>query len=198
MSFEQTVKLPRERIGVLIGRGGEQKRKLEEMLRVELSVDSESGDVRVRAAGVDFEEVDPFKAIDVVDAIGKGFSPERAVRLLGDGQGLTVVDLREYAGKSKSSMERLRGRVIGEGGKARRLIEELTGASVSVYGHYVAIIGDEGQGKLAREAVEALASGAEHKVVYEMLQRARTKAKLERLKLWEDQPADERSSHIDS
>jgi len=76
-------------------------------------------------------------------------------------------------------------------GKARRVIEELTGAYLSVYGHTVAIIGDIEQVKLAEEAVHMLASGSAHSTVYSMLQRARTQKKLERLKLWEEVPGEE-------
>jgi ribosomal RNA assembly protein len=186
MSFEQMVRVPKERVGVIIGRSGEQKKELEELLKVKLSVDSETGEVMVKAEAADLDEVDPFKALEVIDAIGKGFSPERARRLLKEEQTFTVIDLRESAGRSKSSMERIRGRIIGEGGKARRVIEELTGASISIYGHYVSIISDEAHAKLASDAVAMLAGGSEHRTVYEALQKARTKEKLDRLKLWED------------
>jgi ribosomal RNA assembly protein len=180
------VRVPRERVGVIIGKSGEEKKELEELLKVKLTVDSESGEVLVKADAVDLEEVDPFKAIEVIDAIGKGFSPERAGRLLKEEQTFVVMDLRESTGSSKSSMERIKGRIIGENGKARRVIEELSGTSISVYGHYVAIIGDESHAKLASEAISMLARGSEHRTVYETLQKARTKEKLDRLKLWED------------
>jgi ribosomal RNA assembly protein len=186
MGFEQLVRVPRERVGVIIGRSGEEKKELEELLKVKLSVDSETGDVMVRAESSDLEEVDPFKAIEVIDAIGKGFSPERARKLLKEDQTFTVIDLRETTGRSKSSMERIKGRIIGEGGKARRVIEELTGASISIYGHYVSIICDEAHAKLAGDAIAMLAAGSEHRSVYETLQKARTKEKLDRMKLWED------------
>jgi ribosomal RNA assembly protein len=186
MSFEQIVRVPKERVAVLIGKSGEEKKKLEELLKVKLSVDSETGEVMVKAEAADLEEVDPFKAMEIVDAIGKGFSPERARRILKEGETFTVLDLRESSGKSRSSMERIKGRIIGEQGKARRVIEELTGASISVYGHYVSIISDETHAKLASDAITMLAGGSEHRTVYEVLQKARTKEKLDRLKLWED------------
>ncbi|HVP22375.1 MAG TPA: KH domain-containing protein [Conexivisphaerales archaeon] len=186
MSFEQMVRVPKERVGVIIGRSGEEKKELEETLKVRLDIDSETGDVTIRADAADLEEVDPFKAMEVIDAIGKGFSPERAKRLLKEEQTFTIIDLRETTGRSKSSLERIKGRIIGERGKARRIIEELTGASISVYGHYVSIICDEAHAKLASDAVSMLAGGSEHRTVYEILQKARTKEKLDRLKLWED------------
>lgn len=186
MSFEEIINVPKDRIGALIGKGGRTKKMIEEECKVNLEIDSSSGNVTVKLAG-NLEEANPFKAVEIVNAIARGFSPERAFRLLEDGQTLLVIDLREYAGKSKNSLTRIKGRIIGLGGKARRVIEELSGASISVYGHTVAIIGDMEQVKLAEEAVRMLASGSSHSSVYSVLQRARTRKKLERLKLWEEE-----------
>ncbi len=191
MSFEESLKIPLDRVGVLIGKGGKVKKMIEEECKVSLQIDSKSGDVTVKMTG-SIEEANPFKAVEIVNAIGRGFSPERAFRLLEDGQTLLIIDLREYVGKSRNSLIRIKGRIIGFKGKARRVIEELTGAYISVYGHTVAIIGDVEQVRLAEEAVRLLASGSSHKTVYSMLQRERTKKKLERLKLWEDTSLEEK------
>jgi ribosomal RNA assembly protein len=190
MSFEESIKLSLDRIGALIGKDGSVKKSIEEECKVSIEVDSKTGDVMVRLAG-NLEEANPFKAVEVINAIGRGFSPQRAFRLLEEGQTLSIVDLREYAGKSRNSLIRIKGRIIGLKGKARRVIEELTGAYVSVYGHTVAIIGDIEQVRLAEEAIRMLALGNSHNTVYSMLQRARTKKKLERLKLWEDRTFEE-------
>jgi len=191
LSFEESLKIPLDRVGVLIGKGGKVKKMIEEECKVSLQIDSKSGDVTVKMTG-SIEEANPFKAVEIVNAIGRGFSPERAFRLLEDGQTLLIIDLREYVGKSRNSLIRIKGRIIGFKGKARRVIEELTGAYISVYGHTVAIIGDVEQVRLAEEAVRLLASGSSHKTVYSMLQRERTKKKLERLKLWEDTSLEEK------
>lgn len=191
MSFEESLKIPLDRVGALIGKGGKVKKMIEEECKVSLQIDSKSGDVTVKMTG-SIEEANPFKAVEIVNAIGRGFSPERAFRLLEDGQTLLIIDLREYVGKSRNSLIRIKGRIIGFKGKARRVIEELTGAYISVYGHTVAIIGDVEQVRLAEEAVRLLASGSSHKTVYSMLQRERTKKKLERLKLWEDTSLEEK------
>ncbi len=187
MSFRQLVRVPRDRVAVVIGKEGKTKKRLEDLLGVKITVDGETGDVAVSSnPEVSPIESDPFKAVQIIEAIGRGFSPERSERLL-DGQNyLETIDLRDYVGKSRNALERVRGRIIGLNGKARRVLEELTGAYISVYGHTVACIGTEGQIKLATSAIVELAQGSEHKVVYSALQRERTKAKLERLKLWED------------
>lgn len=185
MSFRQLVRVPIERVAVLIGRKGETKKQLEEACRVSLEIDGESGEVGITSESPG--EGEPLKATSIVEAVGRGFSPHRALRLLDPETALEIVDLRDYAGKSENSLERIRGRIIGLDGKSRRVIEELTRCQLSVYGRTVSIIGEVSEAKLARDAVDMLASGSQHKSVYNMLQKSRTKRKMERMLLWEDQ-----------
>ena len=183
MSFEQVVRIPVERVGAVIGKDGTTKRFLESEMGVQLSVDSTEGLITVTADSA--LGTDPFSATKVIEAIGRGFSPQRAKRLLEEGTALEVVDLRNYAGHSTNSLERFRGRVIGLRGKSRRVIEELTACYLSVYGRTVAIIGEAGEVQLASQAVRSLASGSQHKTVYNALQKARARRKMERMFLWE-------------
>jgi ribosomal RNA assembly protein len=185
MSFEQVVKVPLDRVAAVIGKKGDTKKHLEESLHVSLLIDGETGEVTVKSNSP--EEGDPFKAKSVVEAIARGFSPQRALHLLEPDSMLEVLDLREFSGKSENSLERIRGRIIGLNGKSRRVIEELTKCQVSVYGRTVAIIGEVTEAKLAKEAIAMLAAGSRHRSVYNMLQRARTKKKMDRMLLWEDQ-----------
>ena len=153
------VKIPKERIGVLIGPNGKVKRGIEENLNVTLEIDSETGDVTIN---MNEDSKDPsllFKARDMVLAIGRGFSPQRAFRLLQDDAMLTIIDLRDIFGKSKSDIRRVKGRIIGKEGKTRRIIEEYTNSYVSVYGHTVSIIGGVEESEIAREAINMLIKG---------------------------------------
>jgi ribosomal RNA assembly protein len=185
MSFEQILKVPLDRVGVLLGRHGLTKSEIEKACNVALDIDSRTGEVAVKLKG-SVEEAEPFKAIAIINAISRGFSPERAFKLLSDNTMLEIIDLREYIGRSREALTRIKGRIIGLRGRARRVIEELTATEISVYGHTVAIIGEPDRVVLASEAVKRLASGSQHGSVYRMLQRERQKAKLERLKLWEE------------
>ena len=194
MSFEQTVKMPLERVGVIIGKGGSTRKNLEESLGIKLAIDSRSGSVVVKSDSI--EGGDPLKAVRIVEAIGRGFSPQRARRLLDEDVAFEVIDLRDFAGKSEKAMERIRGRVIGLNGKSRRVIEELTECYVSVYGRTVALIGHVAEIRLASDAVRKLASGSPHKSVYNMLQRARTRKKLERMFLWEEQSPEKMAENL--
>jgi ribosomal RNA assembly protein len=186
MSFQHTLKIPRERIGALIGKGGRVKQQIEKRCGVEIEIDSETGDAMI-SGSKPVEQMEAFRAVEVITAISRGFSPERAYHLFDDEEVVfQQMDLHDYAGKSPNALERIKGRIIGEGGKARRMIEELSGAYISVYGHTVAFIGNYREVKLATDAIAMLAKGSMHKSVYTMLQGARRRDKIDRMRLWED------------
>ena len=94
------IKIPRERIGVLIGHEGETKKTLEERSKVHLTIDSKLGEVQID----DTESTDPLmglKTENIVQAIGRGFSPEHALKLLDDDAYFLMFDLRDYVGKRR-------------------------------------------------------------------------------------------------
>lgn len=88
-----------------------------------------------------------------------------------------MLDLREFAGDSESALVRLKGRVIGEGGKTRQILEEATRTHISVYGKTISLIGGAEQLAVARQALHMLLSGAKHSSVYRFLERKRREAK---------------------
>lgn len=180
------VKVPRERIGALIGPDGRVKENVEKQLSVELQIDSETGNVTITLSPTAEDPSVLFRAKEVITAIGRGFSPDRASRLLqNDDTILLVIDLRDIVGRSQSDMKRLKGRIIGKEGKTRRIIEELTDASVSVHGHTISIIGDMDQAEAAREAIQMFIKGSQHRTVYRFLQKKRRELKKKQLELWE-------------
>jgi ribosomal RNA assembly protein len=169
---EFMLNIPRERVGVLIGPQGSVKRRIEEFLGVVLEIDSGGGLVRIRLTRRPEEGGDPvalFKARDVVQAIGRGFSPERAFRLFEDGMALNVIDIADYVKPSRNNLVRVRARLIGREGKTRRIIEETTNTYVSIYGDTVSIIGEEEDVRAAEEAVIELINGAPHPAIYKKL-----------------------------
>jgi len=180
------VKIPKERVGVLIGPDGKVKEHIEEKLKVKLEIDGEQGNVTIN---LDENAGDPsllFRTKDVVTAIGRGFSPEHAFRLIRDEDAVfDVIDLRTIFGRSESDIKRIKGRIIGMNGKTRRIIEELTSANVVVYGFTVGIIGTFEQADAARNAIQMLIEGCQHHSVYNFLAKKRREMKKQRLELWE-------------
>ncbi len=185
MSFEKLIRIPNDRIAVLIGKSGNVKSKIEKLCNVSLDIDGDNGEVLIKSYG-DVENFSPFKAMEIVTAIGRGFSPENALTLLKGENALHVIDLREFAGKSSANVERIKGRIIGEGGRARRNMENLSGTHISVYGRTVSIIGDSSKLRIAVDAISAISSGSLHGSVYSKLEAANRQAKQEKMKLWED------------
>lgn len=176
----QTIRIPTDRVGVLIGAKGSTKQKIEKSTGVRLSVDSEEGDVEIDLTGAK-DQGTALAVANVVTAIGRGFSPQKALLLLQDEYYLEVFDIRDYVGKRKESVIRMRSRIIGSGGKTREIIEELTGAFVSVSGNTVCLIGDIMQLDVAKKAVDMVLSGSEHAAVYKFLEGSRARLKVDEM-----------------
>lgn len=166
---EMFVRIPEERVAVLIGIGGATKKTIEEKSGAKLEIEAESGAVTVSAP----DEKDPWgvmKARDVVVAVGRGFSPERAFRLFRGETYFAVLNVREVSGKrDKNAVRRIRSRLIGEHGKARERLEELSGCSISVYGYHVALIGSAEELERGTRALTMLLRGSEHSTVFGFL-----------------------------
>src|SRR4030067_2538991 len=112
------VRIPKERVGVLVGPDGKVKQHIEEKLCVKLEVESEAGGVTIFLADNAEDPSVILRAKDVVTAIGRGFSPEHAFRLIRDEDAiLEVVDLREVFGRAEADTKRIKGRIIGRNGK---------------------------------------------------------------------------------
>ncbi|MFC5971450.1 KH domain-containing protein [Halomarina salina] len=165
------VTIPQDRIGALIGEGGETMREIESRAEVRLDIDSETGSVAVEKTG---DPLTGLKAPDIVRAIGRGFRPDDALSLLDDDMRmLELVDL-DAATRNKNDLRRQKGRLIGEDGRTRELMEELSGARVVIYGSTAGLIGGPEQVRTARSAIEMILDGAPHGAVYSFLERKRS------------------------
>ncbi|WP_256393174.1 KH domain-containing protein [Natronoarchaeum rubrum] len=170
----QHVKIPQDRIGVLIGEGGATLREIERRAEVRLDVDSENGSVGIEKTG---DPVTALKGPDIVRAIGRGFAPDDAMTLLDDDMMMfDLVDI-DAAARNKNDLKRKKGRLIGENGRTRELMEELTGASVVIYGTTLGTIGGPQQVEAVREAAEMIIDGAPHGAVYSFLERKHNELK---------------------
>lgn len=188
------LKIPRERVAVLIGQKGETKNLIEQLTKTKLIIDSSAHTVRIETS----EEAGPlsiWKTKYIVTAIGRGFSPKNALALLEDEVLLEVIDLKNIF-DSEKSQARIKGRIIGEKGKTRKIIEELSEAKISVYGDTVAIVGDQMQLKIAKRAIEMLIEGASHTSVYRYLNKKKQELKQRKYDLWETKPAEKNEDSI--
>jgi ribosomal RNA assembly protein len=173
-SFE--LKIPKERLAVLIGTGGKIKHDIEKATGTIIKIDSHEGDIFLYGE----DGLGIYTAAEVIKAVGRGFNPDIAKLLLESDNAAEHIDLTDYA-KSKKHMIRLKGRVIGEEGKARRIIEELTECHISVYGKTACIIGNAEMVGVARRAVENLLTGSPHANVFNWLEKKRRELKHKRM-----------------
>jgi ribosomal RNA assembly protein len=180
------LRIPLNRIGVLIGVSGKVKATIKEKYDVNIEVDSDTGNVWISPVSDTTDLLAMFRVRDIILAIGRGFSPEKAFKLFREEVNFGIIDLRDYFGKAESDIKRVKSRIIGKKGKARRLIEELSGADICVRGPTVAIIGGQLQFRTATEAIERLIRGDQHKNVYDFLQRKRREFKIKDSELWKN------------
>lgn len=179
------VTIPLDRLGAVIGKNGEIIKKIMEMTRTKIAVDEVNGIAVIEPASPYTSPYDIMKAQEVVKAIGYGFSPEKAFRLLEDDVVLMVIDLTQYVKDSESHLTRIKGRIIGEEGRARRNIEEMTGTYITVYDNFVAIIGSYENANIAREAIIMLIEGRQHSTVYKHIDKLMRQVKRTRIAdLW--------------
>ena len=171
MPDTEYLKIPRERVGVVIGKNGITKDEIENLTKTEIIVDSEAGTVAISPTEETEDPLSVWKARYIVKAIGRGFNPEISVKLMGDETILEIINLPDYVGKSKKAILRQKARIIGKDGRTKDIITDMTGVDISIYGKTVAIIGDMEQIHIAKEAVEMILNGVRHKTVYAFLER---------------------------
>ena len=164
--FSYELKVPEERVAVLIGKDGETKKEVEEATQSKLDI-TKDGDVIITGN----DGLLLYTAKDIVKAIARGFNPKIALLLLKTDYAFELIDMKDIAGKSKNTMQRLKGRVIGKGGKSREEIERLTDTNISVYGKTIGIIGEVEAVTTARQAVAMLLQGRMHKTVFQYLEK---------------------------
>jgi ribosomal RNA assembly protein len=175
--YSYSLKIPIERVAALIGTGGATKNEIAAETGCKLNIDSKEGEVEISSN----DSIKLYTAREIIKAIGRGFNPKIALSLLKPDYVFDIIELRQIM-KSVAQMQRLKGRVIGEGGKARSTIEGLTDTSISVYGKTIAIIGEASNVATAKRAIESLLSGSNHSSVYNWLEKHRRMSKADEFK----------------
>ena len=163
-----SVKIPRERIAVLIGKNGSEKREIESLANIRLNINSDEGEVDIYSK----DPIGLFTAKEIVKAVGRGFNPKIALQLLKQDYSFEQIVITDYV-KHKNHVIRIRARLIGKEGKARTTIENLTETNISVYGKTVCIIGRIEYVSVAKHALISLIQGSPHANVYKYLEKRR-------------------------
>jgi ribosomal RNA assembly protein len=163
--YRTMVKVPKDRIAVVIGKKGATKNGIEQATGCKLSVNPEDNMVGVSGD-------DPLKIYTVqqiVKAIARGFNPSKAMILLKGDYMMEIIELRLLV--KKEHMQRVKGRIIGGEWKCRDVIQNLTDTMISVFGKTVSILGRPESVELAKRAIMNLILGSPHANVYKWLEK---------------------------
>ncbi|MFC2142780.1 pre-rRNA-processing protein PNO1 [Candidatus Aenigmatarchaeota archaeon] len=155
----QKLKIPEERLAILIGKRGKVKREIENLTKTKIAVGE---DVTIEG-----ECIGILACSNIVKAIGRGFAPEKAMDLSDEDYCLCILSLPE---KGKKGKVRVKSRIIGRDGLARERIEMFTKSHISIYGKTVSIIGKYDDVELAKTAIEKLITGSPHDNVFHFLE----------------------------
>lgn len=166
-NMKEYIKVPLERIAVIVGPNGEVKEFIEEKSTTSINIDSQTGDIEIDIK----DSIKGLRTKDVINAIASGFSPEKAFRLFDDDLLVfETINLAKIA-KTEKDLQRIKGRIIGSTGKTREVFENLTGVLISVYGKTISLIGYPEQNNVARAGIDMLLKGSTQKVVYKFLEK---------------------------
>lgn len=162
------LRIPKERVGVLVGHNGIVKGKLEKKTGAKISIKSD-GEVIIDDSSCK-DSILAWKLIKVITAIGRGFIPQEAVLLLEENVVLDILDL-ELAFKSQKSVSRIKARIIGRNGKIKGYLENALNIYISIYGNTVGILGEPETVQIGRESIEMLIKGTMHSTMIKFIEK---------------------------
>ena len=192
MPSEFLVRIPLERVAVLIGPKGSTKKKIEEFTDTKLIIDSHSGDVIIIIEEEEIEDpLSLWKARDMVKAIGRGFSPQKVYQINNPGFGFDLIQLRDFVGASPNALKEVRSRLIGKNGRTRHIIEQTTTSFISIFGNTVGLIAEQRTMQVLREGIIKLINGSKQSTVYKYLEEQMRNLKGDSDKLWTSQEEDD-------
>jgi len=159
------VAIPEERMKIL-EKDKSWETKLKKFLEVDVVLNE---DVKIEAE----DPIQALRAKEIFKAFGRGFDFESSLGLVDEEYGLEIIELKNYAGKSKDRQMELKGRIIGTKGKMKGDIEKITNCKICVFGKTASIIGRWEDLRIAKRAIEMLLEGAMHTTVYKFLVKRR-------------------------
>jgi len=153
----QYCNISEKRKGVLIGKDGEVKRKIEERTKTKITITDQviiEGDV--------YGEI---LAEQIISAINLGFGAEKALLLLNDKYSYGFIPL------SGKRADTIKGRIIGRAGTARNIIENISHTYICVGDEGVGIIGYSEDVEDVKQSIMMLIGGASHGAAYTFLEK---------------------------
>jgi ribosomal RNA assembly protein len=148
---------------------------VESVRRIKKATPSIESKIKVRISfgkdrvHVDGKEVDEYLVSQIVRAVDLGFDVEDALLLLKDNFILEFIDVKSHT--RRKNLKDVRARLIGTDGKAKRTIENLTGAVIVISDNCVGVIGEAKSMDATLQAIESLIQGSKHGNVFSYLEK---------------------------
>lgn len=114
-------------------------------------------------------ELNEYLVEKIIQAVDFGFDVEDALLLKKEDFVLEFIGIKEHT--HRKNLREVRARLIGTEGKARKTIENLTGAVLVIQGNSVGIIVDSEHLDSAIQAIISLIQGAKHGNVFAYLEK---------------------------
>ncbi len=161
------VRIPENRVGAVIGENGETKKEIQKVANIEL-------EVKDNLATIEGEPLDEMNAQKVVKAIGRGFNPKKALKLVEKDKTLHLINIKDFT-ETKNSQNRLKGRVIGRNGETRKHLEKQANVEIAIYGKTIGIIGYAENIHIVTESIKMLLQGSTHATAYQYIEKNQDK-----------------------
>ena len=142
------------------------KKQLEKKLEVKISN-------RGKEVYIEGSPENEYIAEKVVDAINFGFPISTAMLIAEEDLEFEILNIKDYT--TRKDLERIKGRLIGKGGRTLKTLSDLTECFFEIKENFIAIIGEPEFMKNAQEAAIELIKGSKQGNVYGRLERNRPK-----------------------
>ncbi len=137
-----------------------------EKLKNALNVDIKNRGKEIFINGLPENE---YFAEKVIDALSFGFSFEKAILIKKEDLIFEIINIKDYT--KRKDLERIRGRIIGTGGKTLKVLSSLTECFFELKDNQIGIIGSYEQIENARQACISIIRGAKQSNVYAYLEK---------------------------
>jgi ribosomal RNA assembly protein len=117
-----------------------------------------------------------FTALQALEAINTGFSTNQALLLKDEKIILQKINIKDLT--KRQDLERIRGRIIGTGGRTLQTLHNLTNCEISLQDNFVGIIGDAEYIEDGVQALTSVIQGSKQGNVYARLEKQKKKKRI--------------------
>jgi len=140
------------------------KKKLEKELKVKI-------EMRGKEIYISGDPEKEYIAIKVIEALDFGFPFADALEIRGEDFIFEIMNIKDHT--NKKNLERVRGRIIGKGGKALKTLSNLSECHIEILENKIGIIGESERIQGVEESLKLLINGSKHSNVYSYLEKHR-------------------------